>query len=238
MTANTSGSAPASGASPRPCRIALATSNSGKLREITAMLDGAATIIPLSALAISLPDETGTTFEENALGKARFVAAETGLLTIADDSGLEVDALNGAPGVYSARYTGPNATDARNRELLLERMRDVPLSGRAARFVCVLAIADPSGAIRTVTGSCAGRISDRAIGSEGFGYDPVFQLEDGQTMAQISQARKNEISHRGIALRLALPILLAALRGGMLQPERFPEPGGSDDSLDVGTRIE
>lgn len=237
MTPNTPGSAPAPGAI-LPYRIALATSNSGKVRELTAMLDGAVTIIPLSALGLSPPEETGTTFEQNAREKAWIVAAESGLLTIADDSGLEVDALNGAPGVYSARYAGPNATDARNRELLLERMRGVPLSERSARFICALAIADPAGAIRTVTGSCAGRISDRAIGSEGFGYDPVFQLADGQTMAQISQARKNEIGHRGSALRLALPILIAALRGGMLQPERFPELGGSDDSFDVVARSE
>lgn len=206
--------------------LVVATSNQGKQRELVALLDGAATIIPLSTLGLTLPEETGTTFEENASAKARFVAARTGLLALADDSGLEVAALHGAPGVRTARYAGAHATDEENRNLLLERMLDVPPAARAARFVCVLAIADANGAIATTTGFCAGSIAEREVGSGGFGYDPLFRLADGRTLAELTAEHKNAISHRGAALRSALPILLASLPSGTLQLARPRDPGG------------
>lgn len=237
MTSSASGPASTLATSGRPPRLVLATGNAGKVRELAGLLGDAAAIIPMTTLGMSLPPETGSTFEANARAKARFVATKTGMLTLADDSGLEVLALNGAPGVYSARYAGPHATDAENRALLLARMRSIPESGRAARFVCVLAIADHAGAVRIFSGSCVGSIAHREVGAGGFGYDPIFQLQDGRTMAELSPDLKNEISHRSIALRSALPILLASLPSGTLQQERYPEPGGSDDNLDLGARI-
>ena len=206
--------------------LAVATSNQGKLRELTALLGGAATIIPLSALGLTMPEESGATFEDNARAKATFVAARTGLLALADDSGLEVDALHGAPGVRTARFAGPRATDEENRRLLLERMVGVPAAERAARFVCAIAIADPDGETVTTSGTCAGSIAEHEMGSGGFGYDPVFRLADGRTLAQLSPEAKNAISHRGIALRAASPILLASLASGTLRIDRPRDPGG------------
>ncbi len=209
-----------------PRSLAVATSNPGKLRELAALLGDAAAVIPLSALGLTLPEETEASFEENARAKARFVATRTGMLTLADDSGLEVGVLHGATGVYSARYAGPDASDRDNRRLLLERMNNIPFARRTARFVCVLAIADGLGKITTTAGCCDGRISDREAGSEGFGYDPVFLLEDGRSMARLTPEQKNDISHRGRALRRALPILLASLPSGTLQLDRHPDPRG------------
>lgn len=209
-----------------PHSLAVATTNQGKLRELVLLLESAATIIPLSALGLTLPEETGATFEENARAKARFVATHSGLLALADDSGLEVDALGGAPGVRTARYAGDLATDEDNRRLLLEQMTGIPLARRAARFVCVIAIADPNGQIVTTAGSCAGTIAELETGSGGFGYDPIFGLADGRTLAQLSLECKNAISHRGIALRSAMPILLASLPRGTLRIDRSRDPGG------------
>ena len=197
--------------------LAVATGNPGKQRELAALLEGVATIVSLPTLGLTLPEETGATFEENASAKARFVASQTGLLALADDSGLEVAALDGAPGVRTARYAGAHATDEENRNLLLERMLGVPPAARTARFVCVLAIADANGGIATTTGYCAGSIAEMEAGAGGFGYDPIFRLADGRTMAQLPPEEKNAISHRGAALRSALPILLASLPHGSLQ---------------------
>lgn len=205
-----------------PHRLAVATSNAGKLRELAALIGISAPLQPAAELGLALPEETGRSFEDNARAKASFVATSTGMLTIADDSGLEVDVLNGAPGVDTARYAGPNATDGDNRTLLLKRLEGIPPGQRSARFVCVIAVVDAYGNSTVATGKCDGLIAMQEIGSGGFGYDPIFELEDGRTMAELTATEKNEISHRGVALRKILPILRSSLAGGKL----LLEPGG------------
>jgi XTP/dITP diphosphohydrolase len=191
-------------------KVVVATRNRGKLREIIPLLAGA----PLDRLRLELatidelaPDaelrEDGVTFEENALAKARQAARATGLPAIADDSGLEVDALDGAPGVYSARYAGPNADDAGNNAKLLEALRGLPPARRAARFRCVAVFVDPQRGIEIVRdGACAGEILAAPRGSDGFGYDPLFLVPAvGRTMAELPLDEKNRLSHRAAAFR-------------------------------------
>ncbi len=186
-------------------KIVLASNNPGKVREIGAMLaDSGIEILPQSAFAVSEVEETGLTFVENALLKARHAAEHTGLPAIADDSGLVVDALNGAPGIYSARYAGENASDADNLHKLLEAMADVPDEQRSARFVCLMVFlrhaADPLPLI--CQGIWEGRITTAPSGAGGFGYDPVFFVpEKGCTSAELPPEEKNRLSHRGQALR-------------------------------------
>jgi XTP/dITP diphosphohydrolase len=206
------------------CRIVLATKNRGKLRELSALLDEPR--IELISLADVAPpdfdvDETGATFEENARLKAEAVARLTGLPALADDSGLEVDALGGRPGVHSKRYSGENATDARNNARLLEELREVVEHERTARFVCVLALAEPSlqghdapraSAAETrllVRGTCEGHIALETRGTAGFGYDPLFVPDElgGRTLGEASAAEKNGLSHRGQAIRALGPEL-------------------------------
>ena len=191
--------------------LVLATQNPGKVREFAELLVTAglhARVIGLREAGVSAPEETGTTFRENAVLKARHAAATSGQLALADDSGLEVDGLNGAPGVYSARYAGPNADDEANRQKLITALEAVPDAARTARFRCALAIAGPDGAVEVVEGVCEGTISIEPRGTNGFGYDPLFVLpERGQTMAELTPAEKNAISHRARATVLALPIL-------------------------------
>jgi len=191
-------------------RLLVATNNPGKLVEYRELLGD------LCVELVYLPDvglgdaveETGTTFEENAVLKARTYAAASGLLTLADDSGLEVDALGGEPGVRSARYAGPNATDAARYRLLLERLADVPWERRGARFRCVVAIATPKGAVATVEGECQGIIGFEPRGIHGFGYDPVFYLPEFHlTMAELPPHVKNQISHRARATVRAREVL-------------------------------
>ncbi len=147
-------------------------------------------------------EEDGETFEANAVKKAWHVASYTGMITIADDSGLEVSALGGAPGVLSARYGGEQGNDRKNIEKLLQQMRGVPQEKREARFVCCIAIAFPDGNVRTFSGYVKGWIGREPIGENGFGYDPVFYPEgEERTFAQMSDDEKNAISHRGMALR-------------------------------------
>lgn len=196
-------------------KLVIATHNPGKLREYrdlyTAMLaDGALEIVSLADLGIGLePAETGETFVENAILKATAFAAHSGLPTLADDSGLEIDALAGAPGVHSARYGGTGrGEDAQRIGLVLDQLRDVPRSRRAARFRCVVALATPDGAVETADGVVEGVIAHEPRGRHGFGYDPIFYLpEFGRTMAQLDPATKNRISHRARALQAALPLL-------------------------------
>jgi XTP/dITP diphosphohydrolase len=182
----------------------LATGNAGKAREIQAML-GAGWVVRLQAeLGVAPIEETGATFAENALLKARHAAAVTGLPALADDSGLEVDALGGAPGVRSARYAGPGATDRQNVARLLAELADVPDGARGARFRCVLAwvrdAADPAPVL--ATGNWEGRIARAPRGGGGFGYDPVFEdAATGLTAAELPPEAKNAASHRGQALR-------------------------------------
>lgn len=193
-------------------RVVLASSNPGKVREFGQMLAGLdMTVAPQSEFGVPDIEETGLTFVENALLKARNAAGHTGLAAIADDSGIEVDALNGAPGIYSARYAGPGAHDADNLRKLLEALRDVPETERGARFVCLIVFlrhaADATPVI--AQGSWEGRILHEPRGSGGFGYDPVFWVPThGCSSAELPAEVKNGLSHRGQALRA----LLAALR--------------------------
>jgi len=149
-------------------------------------------------------EETGTTFEQNAVLKAKAFAKASNLIALADDSGLEVDALDGAPGVLSARYAGPDATDTERNRYLLSRLADIPWEKRQARFRCVIAIAFPNGEMVMCKGECPGIIAFEPKGENGFGYDPIFYLpESDKTMAELDMVRKNEISHRGKAARQA-----------------------------------
>jgi XTP/dITP diphosphohydrolase len=182
-------------------RLVLATRNDHKVREVGRLLDGVA-IEPLPD-DVTLPPEDGDTYAANALGKARAAAAALGRPAIADDSGIEAAALGGAPGIYSARFAGPGATDADN----LAKLRADAPAGSALRYVCVVAYAEPGGEERTFTGTCDGTLSADARGSGGFGYDPAFlpaDIADGRTMAELSDAEKDTISHRGRAARALL----------------------------------
>jgi XTP/dITP diphosphohydrolase len=182
----------------------IATRNRGKIREIREALNG----LGLRIYALSdFPDvpeieEDGKSFTENALEKARFYSKYFGMLTIADDSGLEVDSLKGLPGIYSARYAGEKASSRVNNQKLLREMQGVPISKRGARFKCIIAMESPDGKEAIAEGSCKGSIGFREKGRRGFGYDPLFILPTyGKTMAQLSLEEKNKISHRGKALR-------------------------------------
>jgi XTP/dITP diphosphohydrolase len=147
-------------------------------------------------------EEDGESFTENALKKARFYATDLRKLTLADDSGLEVDSLKGRPGVYSARYAGGKASSQENNRKLLRELQGVPISKRGARFKCIVAIRSPEGKEAIAEGSCKGRIGFKEKGKKGFGYDPLFILpKEGKTMAELSLEEKNRVSHRGKALR-------------------------------------
>ncbi len=190
-------------------KLLVATTNRGKLLEFRALLaDLPFELVDLMGAGVSDEiEETGTTFEENARLKAEGYAGLSGMLTLADDSGLEVAALGGEPGVYSARYGGEATAEARYR-LLLRKLEGVPFHERLARFVSVIAIADPMGRVETVEGTVGGVIEFEPRGTGGFGYDPVFLLIDrGVTMAELDPDEKNRISHRAEALRKARPIL-------------------------------
>ena len=186
-------------------KVVVATRNRGKLREIVPLLAGLD--FELCTIDDVAPDrelrEDGDTFEANALAKARQAAAATGLPAIADDSGLEVEALGGAPGVYSARYAGLPSDDNRNNAKLLEALRGVPAARRQARFRCVAAFVDPgTGTELTRSGACAGEILEQPRGDRGFGYDPLFLVPAlGRTMAELPLDEKNRLSHRAAAFR-------------------------------------
>jgi XTP/dITP diphosphohydrolase len=195
-------------------RVVLASRNRGKLREIVPLLAGLG--FDLCTIDELAPDcelrEDGATFEDNALAKGRQAAQATGLAAIADDSGLEVDALTGAPGVHSARYAGLPSDDARNNAKLLAALGGVP-APRRARFRCVAAFVEPSGGVElTRSGACEGEILDRPRGELGFGYDPLFLVQArGRTMAELPLEEKNRLSHRAAAFR-ALADALAQRR--------------------------
>jgi XTP/dITP diphosphohydrolase len=153
-------------------------------------------------------EEDGKSFTENALKKARYYSSYFGKLTLADDSGLEVDILKGLPGIYSARYAGEGGSHEENNRKLLRAMEGIPISKRGARFRCVIALVSPDGREAVTEGSCKGRIGFKEVGRKGFGYDPLFILPQfGKTMAQLSTEEKNRISHRGKALRKLRKIL-------------------------------
>lgn len=181
-------------------RILLATTNKGKIRELKRLLgDEGFDVIGLEGLPTPDDIETGSTFAENALLKAHYYHNLTGLVTVADDSGLEVEALKGAPGIYSARYGGPDATDADRIAKLLKEMKDVPIHERNARFVCAAAIVWKDGE-KVFADEVRGRILEEPRGEGGFGYDPVFYYEPfSKSFAELDQEKKSEVSHRGLA---------------------------------------
>lgn len=196
-------------------RVVIATQNSGKLKEFQAMLGPLGVEIESMADYPHIPDvvEDGETFSDNAVKKARAVAGATGEITLADDSGLEVDCLGGAPGVYSARFAGEDKDDRANNEKLLRLLEGVPPEKRNARFRCVVAVALPEGPVYTAEGSCEGVIGLRPAGEGGFGYDPLFIVQElGKTFAQLDMDIKNSISHRGKAFNMAGEII-AGLSG-------------------------
>lgn len=192
---------------PHPRRVVVATANAHKLTEIQAILDAChldVELVPMSDYGVPSPVEDGDTFEANALIKARACAEATSLPALADDSGLEVDALDGAPGVYSARYAGEGATDADNNAKLLDALADVPSERRTGRFVCAAAIVTVDGREHVVRGTMEGRVLDGPRGEGGFGYDPLFladATDDGRSNGELSPEEKDAISHRGAAFR-------------------------------------
>jgi XTP/dITP diphosphohydrolase len=202
-------------------RLLVATRSQHKLRELRELLGVGPELELVAPDDVGIegePDETGLTFETNARIKARYYAARSGLPTLADDSGLEVDALGGAPGVFTRRYAGPDATDADNNAKLLRALSGVAADGRSARYVCVLALAlpgeaGPRGGLRVLTrrGTCRGRIAMVPKGDEGFGYDPIFEPwsepPGGETLGQWPAAAKHAISHRARAAARMAPVL-------------------------------
>ena len=178
--------------------LIVATHNPGKIKEFERILRPLS--VSVRTAELSEVEETGATFEENALLKARAACRETGLPAVADDSGLAVDALGGAPGVYSARYAGPGAADAQRIEKLLRALRDVPMERRGAKFVCAVCCAFPNGDVVTARGECGGSVAFAPRGEGGFGYDPVFLIGE-KSFGELSAGEKDRISHRGRALR-------------------------------------
>jgi len=193
-------------------RLVIATGNRNKIREIQDKFSAmkGLTLVPLSDFT-DPPEviEDGATFLENARKKAAEIAAFTGLPSMADDSGLVIDALDGRPGVLSARYGGASADDTAKNRMILDEMRGVPAERRAARFVCVIAVVFPDGKTLSAEGICEGTIAESLKGSHGFGYDPIFFLPDrGKTMAELPLEVKNRISHRAKALEAMREILM------------------------------
>jgi XTP/dITP diphosphohydrolase len=187
-----------------PGRLIVATKNKGKLEEIAQILAPFSwEVVSMSQIGITIDvEETGSTFEENALIKAESIRRLSGEMVLADDSGLEVDYLDGAPGIYSARYAGEGATDADRNRKLLDALKGAPADQRTARFVCAVALVFPDGSSVTARGTCEGSIASEPAGSNGFGYDPLFYVPElEKTVAQMDPELKNSISHRGNALR-------------------------------------
>ena len=190
--------------------LLLATTNQHKINEYRAIFSA----IPFQLLSLrdiqiaADVEETGATFAENAELKALTYAKMSGLLSLADDSGLEIDALNGAPGIYSARFAGADASYEERFRLILEQLKAIPVAQRTARFRCAITVAEPSGYYRTVEGKIEGIIADEPRGENGFGYDPIFFVPElGKTTAELSPEQKNGISHRGRAAQLAATLL-------------------------------
>ena len=199
-------------------KLLVATNNPGKVREYEALLEGlplTLTYLTQEGLDVEV-EETGSTFGENARLKAMAYARASGLLSLADDSGLEVDTLGGEPGTYSARYAGQGASDEDRYRLLLRNLEGVPWEQRTARFRCVIAVATPQGEIHSAEGTCEGIIAFEPKGEHGFGYDPVFHMpEHGRTMAELEPEVKNRISHRARAAEGARRILQELLGSTM-----------------------
>ncbi len=191
-----------------PRKLVVASNNDHKLREIRTLLGDRYQVMTMGEAGFTGEiEENGSTFEENALIKARTVCGATGLCTVADDSGLMVDVLGGEPGVRSARYAGEHGNDAANNRKLIDKLWGVPDEERSARFLCAMALVTPDGRERTVTGECPGYITHEARGDGGFGYDPFFETATGETFAEMDQEEKNRISHRARAAAEMLPVL-------------------------------
>jgi XTP/dITP diphosphohydrolase len=200
-----------SGPSPSRPRLVVATLNRAKGRELLALLGDVPYDVTLLAdvPGATLPEETGATYRENALLKARAAAQTTGALSLGDDSGIEVDAFDGAPGLYSARFGGPGLDDVGRYALLLERLRGVPAARRTARFRCVIALVGPDGSERVVEGTVEGVIAEAPRGAGGFGYDPVFLYPPlGRTFGELPPEAKHRVDHRGAAVRAARTLLV------------------------------
>ena len=196
-------------------RLLLATTNAGKAAELRELLAGCGwEIVTPAEIGLNVQaEETGQTYAENATIKAVAYAEASGLVALADDSGLEVDALGGRPGPLSARYAGPDRTDQERVQALLQELAGVPDEERGARFRAVIAIAEPAGRLELVEGSVEGRIAQEPRGEGGFGYDPIFLLpERGMTTAELPPDEKNAVSHRGVAARRARDVLERLLR--------------------------
>ena len=193
--------------------VVVATRNVGKLKEIHAILGSELDLKSLFDFE-DVPDvvENGDTFETNASQKALTASRATGCVALADDSGLQVDALSGEPGVHSARFAGDHASDTENNAKLLRLMEGLPKEKRTARFRCVVAVSTPEGTVRTAAGECEGRILEAPKGKGGFGYDPLFWVPDlGKTLAEVPLEKKNQISHRSRAVQAARPLVKEAL---------------------------
>jgi len=200
----------------RVTRLLLATKNPAKVREYTRLLEGVPyEIVTLADEGIyQVVDETGKTLEENATLKAKSYACQSNLLALADDSGLEVDALGGEPGALSARFAGEGASDNERIDYLLAKLTGIPWEERTARFRCLIAIASPQGEVELCQGECRGIIAFEPKGENGFGYDPIFYLHQlEKTMAELTMDKKNEVSHRGQAARKARRVLERRLAG-------------------------
>lgn len=205
-------------------RLVIATNNKGKLREFRRLLEplGLEVVAIGDAVDEFHVDETGTTFADNATLKARAASELTGCPALADDSGLEVDALDGRPGVRSARFAGEGASDAANNELLLKQLAGVADGARTARFRCAIAFYESSEALVIVDGTCEGVIRHSPSGADGFGYDPLFSVPEcgGRSFAELDPAEKDRVSHRGKALRKIQDLLVARFGpGGAKSPE-------------------
>ena len=188
--------------------VVIASNNAHKIQEISDMLEDRLNVLSMKEAGFDEDiDENGDTFEENAIIKARAVAKATGFCALGDDSGLSVDALDGAPGVHSARYCGHHGDDKANNDLLIANMADIPAEDRTAEFVCAMALSLPNGEVKTVRGTCPGVITFTPRGEGGFGYDPYFEYLSGETFAEMAQEEKNRISHRAQAMQLMLPYL-------------------------------
>jgi XTP/dITP diphosphohydrolase len=207
-------------------RVVLASHNRAKLAELQRVFEAAGSDVEVVGSAdvadYPPPDETGTTFVDNALIKAREAVARTGLPALADDSGIEVDALNRMPGIRSARWSGPEATDEKNLRLLLDQTYDLLPERRTARFVCAMAFVGVDGAVITRTATMEGRVIGEARGDNGFGYDPMFvpdEQEGSLTSAEMTPDQKDAISHRGKAVRAIVPEVVAQVAGAAPEQE-------------------
>ncbi len=193
-----------------PRRVVVASGNAHKLKELGDIFGGMVELISMKDAGFEGDiEENGTTFEENAVIKAEAVSRATGLPALADDSGLSVDALGGAPGVYSARYAGDHGNDQANNDLLLQNMQGV--TNRACRFVCAMALALPGESTRVVRGECSGELLEQRAGEGGFGYDPLFRYHTGKTFAEMTEKEKNAVSHRAVAAEKMRGVLMEAL---------------------------